>query len=82
MIMGFSWEKVKKYAVNKKLYRARIMSGGVSKEQMGHSDWVILHPDWVRDANQNPASMNKIIRESILKKQEFAIKRRLKQLGK
>ncbi len=80
--MGFSWDIAKEYAVAKKLYRAKVMSGGMKKEQLGHPDWVIQHPEWVRDATSNPASMNKFVKDSIIRSQENAIKRRLKQVGK
>ncbi len=81
-MVGFSWKIAKEKAVEKKLYRAKIMSGGVTKEQLGHPDWVINHATWVRNANSNPAEMNKFIKDKILQAQENAIKHRLKQIGK
>ncbi len=80
--MGFSWVAAKEKAVAKKLYRAKIMSGGVKKEQQGHPDWVINHAEWVRDANSNPTNMQKIVKDKIIKAQELAISRRNKRVGK
>ncbi len=81
--MGFSWENVKKRTISKKLYRARILAGGGSKEQQPNPDFAVMHPDWVRDVNTaNISRMNKTVQDDIEKRQKFALDRRLRRVGK
>ncbi len=76
--MAYSHIQAQKNALEKKLYRAKVMSGGMKKEAMPNPDFAIQHPDWVRDAMSNPTPMNVKIKEKVLKYQKAAMDRRLR----
>ncbi len=80
--MPFSWLQAKEEAISIKLRRAKILSGGISKESIANLDFSIQHPDWVRDANTNRVPMNTAIKKQVIKYQEKAQQRRDRIAGK
>ncbi len=77
--MGFSWEKMKKEAVDIKIRRAITMA---SKKNV-NPDFAIAHPDWVREAQkQNYTDLKVKIKQSVEKEQQRAMARRNKYVGK
>ncbi len=75
---GFSHTAIKKQAINIKIRRAMTMAKAGS-----NSDFKILHPDWVRDAqNDNYTNLKKMVKEDMEKRQKQAQDRRDKRSGK
>ncbi len=76
--MSFSWETMKKTAIDTKIRRAKTMAIVGS-----NPDFKLAHPDWVRDAQtKNFTILIKKVREDAIKQQEVAMRRRLKLVGK
>ncbi len=75
---GFSWKQAKIEAVDLKIERAITMANSAT-----NSDFKILHPDWVRDAQKKDYTLlKKQVREKIEKYQNKAQQRRDKRSGK
>ncbi len=76
--MAFSWDQTKKDAIAMKVRRAVTMAK-VGK----NTDFKLAHPDWVRDAqNKNYIDLKKKVTDSVVKRQELAMARRQKLVGK
>ncbi len=77
--MGFSWEQMKKQAVEIKIRRAITMA---SKKNV-NPDFAIEHPDWVREAQkQNYTDLKAKVKQAVEKEQERAQARRDKLVRK
>ncbi len=75
--MSFSWKEFKQKAIEIKLYRAKNQAKGQSP------DYKLKHPDEARDASQGKFTLLEArVKRQMLKKQETAMNRRLKRIGK
>ncbi len=76
--MAFSWEKLKERAIEKKISRAITMA------KVGtNNDFRILHPDWIREAqNKQFSNLKKQVRDAVEKQQAVYMARRVKLGGK
>ncbi len=75
---GFSWKRMKEYAVETKIRRAITMA---SKQDV-NPDFKLAHPDWVSQAQQNNfTDLRKKVKELVEKQQAIAMKRRDKVAG-
>ncbi len=79
--MPFSRERIINYALEIKLRRAKIMTGG--KGGVPHPDFFLGHKKWVTDAQVgNFTEMNAFIKAKTLKFQADAMNRRNKLAGR
>ncbi len=77
-LMGFSREQSKIDAVALKIRRAKTMAVVGT-----NPDFVLKHPDWVRDAQKKDFTMlTKKTKEDAEKYQKMYLQRRLKMVGK
>ncbi len=71
----FNWKKEQEYAIKVKIERAITMVQGDNP----NPDIAILHPEWVREAqNKKYTELTKSITDRVKKQQERAIARRIK----
>ncbi len=80
VILVFSWAKAKQDAVDTHVRRAMTMA-----KSGANADFNIMHPDWVRDAHKQNADYTDLkikVKQATVKKQEQALKRRDKFVGK
>ncbi len=72
---AFSWERMKKLAVEVKIQRAITMA----RKKDVNSDFRIQHPDWVKQAQSGDfTDLKRKIKESVEKQQQTAMNRRKK----
>ncbi len=76
--MAFSWDNIKKIAIEIKIRRAKTMALAGS-----NPDFKLAHPDWVRDAQtKNYVSLIKKVTEQVKSQQEVHARRQAKLSGK
>ncbi len=77
--MPFSWDMAKERTIKKAIDRAIILAGGKQSDSLANTDFKILHPDWVSQANKKDFTvLSKTIRENMKKVQDRALERRAK----